>query len=225
MSATTRGIIKICGLMEMEHAAVAARAGADLIGFVFAPSRRQITAERAATVIEELTRMTGGNRPKAVGVFLNSSATEMNQIAGKAKLDLIQVHGEPSDLSSLVPPYIRAYRTLPGSSPGELSAEIARAADRKNPPSLILIDGYHPQFEGGAGVPADWELIREVDAHIPVLVAGGLTAGNVREAIRITEPAGVDVSSGVETNGRKDSHLIRQFVEAARSGFLAQDSK
>ncbi len=210
--------VKICGLRTAEHSVAAAVAGADMMGFNFAPTRRYISPETARAAIEAARSMASGPI-LAVGVFVNASASEMNAVAELADLDVIQLSGdEPVEvLGQLERPIIRALRPMPGS----------RSADLIPPPRVgeqprvlsYLIDGYHPGQYGGTGVRADWGLVAEVARSKPVILAGGLNPENVAEAIATTGPTGVDVASGVERDGVKDAALIHAFVRAAKFGF------
>jgi phosphoribosylanthranilate isomerase len=212
-----RPMVKICGLREPEHAAAAAAAGADLIGFIFAPSHRQVTAEQAARCVA--AARAGDHRPLAVGVFVDAAATEIATTVETAGLDAVQVHGDEPDESvgRLGVPVIRAIRPRPGAAAATVEQELERWAARPDPPAAFLVDGYSDAGAGGMGVRADWALARRLAARWPILLAGGLDPSNVGEAIAMAAPRGVDVSSGVERDGRKDPALIAAFVAATRS--------
>jgi phosphoribosylanthranilate isomerase len=211
-----RPLVKICGLRQPEHAAAAAAAGADLIGFIFAPSRRRVTAAEAAACIAA-ARMSGQS-PRAVGVFVDASVDEIAATVETAGLDAVQLHGEePADsFDVLGVPVIRSLRPRPDATATSVEREIARWANRPNPPIAFLIDGYSEAGMGGMGVRADWTLARTLAARWPILLAGGLDPDNVDAAIAAAAPLGVDVSSGVERDGRKDPARIAAFVAAAR---------
>lgn len=215
--------VKICGLREPEHAAAAAVAGADLLGFIFASGRRRVTPEQARACIVA-ARGAAGSRPVvAVGVFVNAAPCEMNETAEAAGIDLIQVHGDetPDALGALRRPAMKAVRAPTGASLSTLSAVVERYRGCSGTPIVYLVDGHSPQGAGGTGVRADWRLAGALAASYPVALAGGLDPGNVRDAIATVRPVGVDVSSGVETGGRKDVARIAAFVAAARDGFAA----
>ncbi|MCC7024494.1 MAG: phosphoribosylanthranilate isomerase [Thermomicrobiales bacterium] len=216
-----RDLVKICGLREPEHAAVAARAGADLIGFIFAPARRRVSADVARACVTAARGATGGRAILAVGVFVDAPAEEIVAIAGEAGLDVAQLHGdEPPDFVEALPlPAIKALRPLPRSSVGDAIADIERHRHATRAPVGFLIDGYTPGSAGGAGEPADWRLAAEVNATRPILLAGGLDPENVGAAIRQVRPLGVDVSSGVEVDGEKRPERIEAFIREARAAF------
>ena len=215
-------LVKICGLREPEHAAAAARAGADFIGFVFAPARRQVTADMAQSCIAAAREAAAGRTLLAVGVFVDALPMEIAGIAEQAGLDAVQLQGteSPEFIQGLPIPAFKALRPRPESRSAEVIAEIRRYRSAAMPPVGVLIDGYSEQTAGGTGVRADWALAAEISSGFPILLAGGLDPGNVGAAIRHVRPQGVDVSSGVEVNGVKDSALIARFIRAARAAFL-----
>ena len=199
-------IIKICGLRTLEAARIAAESDADLIGFVFADSKRKIDVATAATISAAV------KGPGKVGVFVNQPLSAVLEIADRCRLDYLQLHGEEDQDygRSLNRPVIRACRVGPDFIP-------ATVADY--PADYLLLDSFVPGQSGGTGLTFDW---RSVSLRIgrprqQFLIAGGLTPENVSEAIHILNPDGVDVSGGVETNGAKDPDKIRRFIAAARS--------
>ncbi len=225
MTALTTGFVKICGLQEPEHARAAVANGADLIGFIFAPSRRQVSSAQAAVCIQAAREAT--DRPfLAAGVFVNAPADTINQIAVEAGIDLVQLHGDepPSLVEALSLPVVKALRPTPGASPDEVRSAIAMYFRIARPPVAFLIDGYHPTLPGGGGVRADWSLAAELVTDAPIVLAGGLDPANVAEAIFTVRPAGVDVSSGVESHGVKDPGKIAAFIRAARAAFACVHS-
>jgi phosphoribosylanthranilate isomerase len=218
-----RDLIKICGLRRPADAVAAVESGADLLGFVFAPSKRRVTPGEAAACVRA-ARSAAPGRILVVGVFVDASLEEMTEASETADLDLIQLHGdEVGDFVGKLPrPVIRAHRPAPGSSPASLLRAIRAQRAAGRPPAAWLIDGFDPTSFGGTGVRADWDLARQVAGEVPTMLAGGLTAENVGEAIRQVGPLGVDVSSGVETDSVKDPAKIAAFVRAARGGFAAR---
>ena len=199
-------LIKICGIRSLEAARTAAESGADLIGFVFADSKRKIDVATAATISAAV------KGPGKVGVFVNQPLDEVNSIAEQCQLDYIQLHGdEPAEYRrSLNRPLIRAVRVGPGFSPAALETE---------PGSWLLLDSFVAGQRGGSGVAFDWQATHQLIGRPQqkFFVAGGLNAANVADSIRILRPDGVDVSGGVETDGIKDPAKIRQFIAAARA--------
>ena len=200
-------IVKICGLRTVEHALVAAAAGADLLGLVFAPSRRQVTLSEAAIIASAVQRLPTP-RPRLVGLFVHEQPERIDAIAQQIGLDLVQLSGdEPvSDAAVITAPIIKAIR-MDGSQ---------RETDWLQQPVTFLVDAHVPGSYGGTGVRADWARAALLAQQRPLLLAGGLNAENVAAAIVAVRPLGVDVSSGVERDGRKDTLLIETFIAAAR---------
>ena len=217
-------LVKIDGIREPRHAAAAAMAGADLIGFIFAPARRQVTPDTAAACIAAARASVSGRAFATVGVFVDASAAEIRSIVALSGVDLVQLHGDetPELLADVPVPAFKAFRPQPGIAGAALLSEIGRFDEAPKPPAGILIDGYDPSASGGTGTRADWDLAAEVAAKRPILVAGGLNPENVRDAIRVVLPWGVDVSSGVEVDGVKDAARIEAFIHAARAAFREQ---
>ena len=210
--------MKICGLMQPQHALVAAECGADMLGMVFAPSRRQISAEAALSIVAALHG--SADRPLFVGVFVNESTERMLEIAEQVGLDLLQLSGDESaeqvDECSAYYPTIKAVR-FPGSMPTERAMtelEPYTRLDRGDRVRLLL-DTYSPGVYGGTGETADWSLAAAIAERLPLILAGGLNPRNVGVAIERVSPWAVDVSSGVEMGGVKDGALIREFISAA----------
>ncbi len=200
--------IKICGITSLTVARAAVEAGVDALGFVFAPSPRRVEPEQARDIIQDLP---AGIR--RVGVFVDTPPAEMAKVAEYCGLDTIQLHGqEPPDQCRVGDlQVIKAFRV---AGPG-LSQEVIPYLPVVD---ALLLDTHHPASAGGTGVTFDWSLARELrDIDRPLILAGGLTAANVQDAIRCVQPFGVDISSGVEIAGRKNPELIRRFVKAART--------
>jgi phosphoribosylanthranilate isomerase len=214
-------VIKICGLREPGHAETATAAGADLIGFIFAPARRQVSAFVACACIAAARKAANGRDVLAVGVFVDADPRQVNAIADEAGLDVLQLHGQeaPESLAALNRPAIKVLRPLPGEDVQRVVAAIADYRTATRPPVTYLVDGYSPTSLGGSGHRADWQLAEAVCAVTPILLGGGLDAENADVAIRTVKPLGVDVSSGVETEGAKDPAKIEAFIEAARFAF------
>lgn len=197
--------VKICGLMEAEHVKAAVSAGADAVGFVFAPSRRKIDPAWAA----ELAKLVPDG-VKKVGVFVNAAEAEVKTICRNVPLDLVQYHGDetPDQIRRIGLPSIKAFSV-------RTEDDVKRAADYDV--DYWLFDAPGTGFRGGSGRVFDWSLLGR--AGIPrerTIIAGGLNAGNAAEAIRRTRPFALDVSSGVETDRRKDPELIRAFIRTVK---------
>jgi phosphoribosylanthranilate isomerase (EC 5.3.1.24) len=207
--------VKICGVRTRDHALTAVDAGADMIGLVFAPSRRRINPDDAA-VIAAAVRTAADDRRRQVsliGVFVNDDVTRIRKIATLCGLDGIQLSGdEPVAYAADLAPFlvIKAIRFDNSAHERDWLSE-----DRAH--VRLLVDAHVPGSYGGAGVVADWDRAADLARRRPLLLAGGLTPANVAEAIRYVRPWGVDVSSGVESNGVKDHQKIRAFVAAARA--------
>jgi phosphoribosylanthranilate isomerase len=214
-------VIKICGLREPEHAAAAAAAGADLIGFVFAPARRQVAAATARSCITAARGAAHGRTVFSVGVFVDAPPSEILQIVQEAGIDALQLHGDepPDSLRHLPALALKALRPRPGTDAAGVVAEINRYQLSPTPPLGILVDGYSENVAGGTGTSADWRLAKEIGATFPIMLAGGLDPQNVGAAIRQVRPLGVDVSSGVEIDGAKSTARIEEFIRAAQQAF------
>jgi phosphoribosylanthranilate isomerase len=206
--------IKICGLRTIEHALAAVDAGADMLGLNFTTSRRQVSPEQAALIAEAVRARPYAARVSIVGLFVNEAPARMLQIARQCGLDAIQLSGdEPSAVVGQLPGIVlfKAIR-LDGALSEAGWLEAAEAPNMR-----LLVDAQVPGSYGGAGVLADWGRAAELASRRSILLAGGLTPENVDAAIRQVQPWGVDVSSGVESNGVKDISKIRAFVAAARA--------
>jgi phosphoribosylanthranilate isomerase len=200
--------VKICGVRTEEHAQAAARAGADMIGLVLAPSRRRITPDEAAA-LSRAAKAAG--RVRTVGVFVNESVDRMNELVHACGLDYVQLSGDDPDavISEIDALVIRVVHVQPDADRQMLGERID-----SSPADLVLLDTAGAGTYGGTGCTFDWSLIPPT--RKPLLVAGGLTPENVGDAIRAARPWGVDVSGGVETDGMKDSTKIAQFIQAVR---------
>ena len=198
---------KICGITRIEDALAAAEAGADAIGFVFyAKSPRAVDVRQARAIIAELPPFV-----TTVGLFVNASRCELNEILEVVPLDLPQFHGDetPQDCEGYHRPWIKALRVRPGD---DLEAACKQYAGARG----ILLDTYVAGVPGGTGEAFDWSL---VPAHLskPIILAGGLSADNVGQAIAQVRPYAVDVSGGVEqAKGIKDAAKIEAFMRAVK---------
>jgi phosphoribosylanthranilate isomerase len=206
-------IVKICGITTLEDALLAIEAGADMLGFNFyEPSPRFIEPEACAQIIAQL--------PKAamthVGVFVNTSPVQIQDIIEICNLNLAQLHGDesPEDLAVLGE---LAFKAIRPKSLGE-GEKAASEYTRRNSPPHLLVDAHRKGMYGGTGEAGDWGIARHLAAQTPILLAGGLNPTNVAEAIQNVRPWGVDVASGVESSpGNKDPHKITDFFAAVRS--------
>lgn len=191
--------VKICGLSTKEAVETAVSAGADYIGFVFAPSKRQVTLEQAA----ELAKFIPSHIQK-VGVFVSPSRAELLEAIEKVGLDLVQVHGQVAD---------DLFEDLPCASIQAVQVD----GDGHVPNSqadYLLFDAPI----AGSGQTFDWGGLDTTELAQPFFIAGGLNEDNVARAIQHFSPFAVDVSSGVETDGQKDHEKIRRFIERVKHG-------
>jgi phosphoribosylanthranilate isomerase len=197
--------VKICGITRPADARAAAEAGADAIGLVFyPPSPRFLSLERAAEIRDALPPFV-----QTVALFVNPDAAQVAQVIGRIKPSLLQFHGEesPAFCDEFGLPYVKACRVKAGMRGGVL-LEYLRNFSRA---SAWLLDSHVAEY-GGVGERFDWSLV-PAQRDRPVILSGGLEAGNVREAIRRVKPWGVDVSSGVESaKGIKDAAKIAAFI-------------
>jgi phosphoribosylanthranilate isomerase len=209
--------VKICGLRTIEHALAAIDAGADMIGLNFAASRRQVSPEQAALIAEAVRATPHARRVSITGLFVNETPEHMLAIARMCRLDALQLSGdEHSEIARRLPGIALLKSIRLDGTPAE--AGWLDAADVR-----LLVDAHVPGSYGGAGVLADWRRAAELARRRLIVLAGGLTPENVGAAIRQVHPWGVDVSSGVETNGVKDVAKIRAFVAAARDQQLVSE--
>ncbi|MDH9150263.1 phosphoribosylanthranilate isomerase [Streptococcus infantis] len=191
--------VKICGLSTKEAVKTAVSAGADYIGFVFAPSKRQVTLEQAA----ELAKFIPSHIQK-VGVFVSPSRAELLEAVDKVGLDLVQVHGQVAD---------DLFEDLPCAS--IQAVQVDRDGHVPNSQAdYLLFDAP----VAGSGQTFDWGRLDTIELAQPFFIAGGLNEDNVARAIQHFSPFAVDVSSGVETNGQKDHEKIRRFIERVKNG-------
>jgi phosphoribosylanthranilate isomerase len=220
--------VKICANTNLEDAALAAELGADAVGFVFAQSKRQVTAGQVAAITTAL-----GSRVERIGVFDSQDANEIAEAAVTAHLSAVQLHKGYDDalvekLSSLLGDVemIPTLHWTVDSSESASGDRIAGQLERIAATGLVrrvLIDSKVNSASGGTGVAFDWQSAQRVFSEAPktlqLILAGGLRPENVAEAIVELRPSGVDVASGVEASaGRKDPARMAAFIQKARSG-------
>ena len=211
---------KICGLREVSHAVIAAEVGADFLGFVFVPGvRRQVSRQLAGEVIQEYRRLRGPNGPRLVGLFANQPVEKVNETVTFCGLDMAQLCGDEDAgyWRQVAAPVIRQVKVINrGSQERTVENVLGRVDAVISAGGMAVLDSYEPRALGGTGRTFDWTIAREVAGTRDLLLAGGLTSENVGEAISTVHPWGVDVSSGVETDGAKDPKKIVDFAEAVR---------
>ena len=210
--------IKICGIRDKTHALAAVQAGADFIGLVFAASRRQVSLQKALPLVEAMRGPR--SRAAAVGVFVNAAAQEVNHIADYCQLDWVQLSGDETwqYCQELKKAIIKVIHVSSGQKTDEILADIETGYQLLPEKELVcLLDSRVGAAYGGTGQVFNWQLAREISVRFPVMIAGGLTQANVGRLVREVQPWGVDVSTGVESNGLKDASKIRAFIKAVRS--------
>jgi len=206
--------IKICGITDVSYAQAAIEAGTDLIGVVFAPSPRQVTPEKAREIVAAVKK----HYVSVVGVFVNMPAETVNTVAYACELDRVQLSGDESweYCQEIEKPLIKAVHIPPDWGEKELLAHLEDGQQLDRPP-VYLLDTLVENKYGGTGKVFAWEIARGAVAKFPVIIAGGLDPENVGQVVSRLRPWGVDVSSGVESEGVKDANKIKAFVQAARS--------
>ncbi|WP_281886953.1 phosphoribosylanthranilate isomerase [Paenibacillus sp. YYML68] len=239
-------LVKICGILSAEMAEHVAKLEVDYIGFVFARSKRQVSAAQAAEMIRSIRSASPERKVKAAGVFVNPTLEELDAIVSEAPLDVVQLHGQESanycrEVKSRYGAYgievikVFSLSTAGAASVGEEGAVEAEAesdsyesaANKLLEPYRdavdgVLLDTFDPLYGGGSGKTFAWDAIPPYqawcrEAGVPLLVAGGLLPDNVSGLLEQYRPDGVDVSSGVETDGTKDLSKIITFVERVKS--------
>ena len=200
--------VKICGITNHRDARMSVEMGADAIGFIFAPSPRQITPEKAREIICGIPPFV-----QTVGAFVNENPDSIREIIGSCGLDLIQLHGDetPEICAEFMPQAIKAFRFREGSV-------LQSIRPYRGKIRAMLFDSYDEKIRGGTGKTCNWDLaVRGKDSGIPIILSGGLTPSNIEKAIASVKPFAVDVNSGVEKRpGKKDHLLMRELMEKIR---------
>ena len=224
--------IKMCGISKVETIPAIIDAKPDYMGLVFAPSKRQVTVEQAKTLVEELYKqnVVGNNSEveqtepvtsldtassetiKTVGVFVNETVENLLKIAEEVKLDVIQLHGDEDESFIQIlkeQSNVEVWKAVQVRSAADAEKWIDSSAD------MLLFDAYHKDERGGTGEVFDWSSLDEFDR--PFMLAGGIDSTNVARAIRTVRPYGIDISSGIETDGVKDDEKIKAFTNIVRT--------
>ena len=199
--------IKICGITRPEDARIAAALGADAVGLVFYPdSPRYVTIEQARSITDALPPFVC-----KTGLFVNADEDTIRGVLDRVNLDLLQFHGEEDRqmCERYSKPYIKAVRM-------QATTDLTRLAAEYQSAGALLLDSFVEGLRGGTGRTFDWSLVSG-DTGMPLILAGGLTAENVADAIRRVSPYGVDVSGGVESDkGIKDAGKMAEFINEVR---------
>ncbi len=197
--------VKVCGITNLEDARAAIEAGADALGFVFAPSPRQVHPAKVSEIVSQLPPFIC-----KVGVFVDADLESITGIMAMCHLDLAQLHGaESPDLcEKLFPRAIKSFR-VKDSKVLDILPQYKACA--------YLLDSFSPVMAGGTGSVFDWDIARDANRYGNIILSGGLTPENICQAVVKVRPFAVDVSSGVEAHpGRKDYGKLRAFVKAAK---------
>ena len=215
--------VKMCGISKVETIPAVVEAKPDYMGLVFAPSKRQVTVDQAKTLVEELHKQytkrynngaeqSNNDEIKTVGVFVNETLDNLVSIATEANLDVVQLHGDEDEafIQSLKGrTNVEIWKAVQIRSAADAEAWIDSSAD------MLLFDAYHKDERGGTGEVFDWSCLDEFER--PFMLAGGIDSTNVARAIRTVRPYGIDISSGIETDGVKDDEKITAFTNIVRT--------
>jgi len=200
--------VKICGITNLDDALMAINCGADAIGLVFyPPSSRNIDIRQAAEIVKQLPPFIS-----VVGLFVNAEPAVINTVINTVGIDLIQFHGDEQEsfCRQFGRPYIKALRMKAGLDLKQSVVDFASAR-------ALLLDTYVKGIPGGTGETFNWDLVPH-DLDKAIVLAGGLVAGNVAQAITTARPYAVDVSGGVEEQpGIKDVHKVKDFINTVRT--------
>ena len=211
---------KICGIRALDDALAAAEAGADLIGMVFVPERRRRITPKEAKAIVDGVRNSGGPVPRIVGLFADQSIEEVAGVVEFCGLDLAQLCGQETvEFAGQVGcDVIKVVHVAESATASDDAGTGALVKEFSGVGHLVTLDRYVEGIQGGTGKGFDWEVAASLSrSGHPFLLAGGLTPENVSEAITMVKPWGVDVSSGVETDGKKDHAKILEFLQKTKA--------
>lgn len=215
--------VKMCGISKVETIPAVVEAKPDYMGLVFAPSKRQVTVDQAKTLVEELHKQytkrynngaeqSNNDEIKTVGVFVNETLDNLVSIATETNLDAVQLHGDEDEafIQSLKGrTNVEIWKAVQIRSAADAEAWIDSSAD------MLLFDAYHKDERGGTGEVFDWSCLDVFER--PFMLAGGIDSTNVARAIRTVRPYGIDISSGIETDGVKDDEKIKAFTNIVRT--------
>lgn len=216
-AAVTRTRVKICGVTRLQDVQAAVAAGADALGFVFTPrSRRFLEPAAAAKLVAEVPAFVS-----RVGLFMEQGREEVERVLERVPLSLLQFHGreDAAFCRQFGLPYMKAFGMASAEATGcGMARELAEAEREYADAAALLLDSHAAGEAGGTGRPFDWAAVPRLSR--PLVLAGGLTPGNVREAVRVVRPWAVDVSSGVEdAPGIKCAQKMQAFIREAKSEY------
>lgn len=222
---TEKKYVKICGLQSVEVLKSMIQLPIDYIGFVFATSKRQVNSEQAAILIQTLQEWEDYPTPQSVGVFVNPTLEQLKEIVEIAPLDVIQLHGQESpELCRQIKEQLhkQVFKVISLTQTDQPQSVEQQLLPYKGVVDAFLLDTYDPLYGGGSGKTFAWDQIQPyhqwtAQQGIPLLVAGGLTPENISSLMNNHLLEGVDVSSGVETDGIKDIMKITTFVERVKA--------
>lgn len=198
--------IKICGITNIDDAHAAVDLGIDAVGFVFAPSPRQITPKQARQISKDILPFVC-----KVGVFVNESIDTINEIAEYCSLDMIQLHGYNTDIneSLFARKIIRVFQVTDENVLGDIA---------KSKSKYFLLDTFDKNQAGGTGKCFNWEIARKAKEYGDIILAGGLNCENITEALNVVSPYAIDISSGVEKRpGKKDYNKMKLLINEVRN--------
>ena len=215
--------VKMCGISKVETIPAVVEAKPDYMGLVFAPSKRQVTVDQAKTLVEELHKQytkrynngaeqSNNDEIKTVGIFVNETLDNLVTIATEVNLDAVQLHGDEDEafIQSLKErTNVEVWKAVQVRSAADAEKWIDSSAD------MLLFDAYHKDERGGTGEVFDWSSLDAFER--PFMLAGGIDSTNVARAIRTVRPYGIDISSGIETDGVKDDEKIKAFTNIVRT--------
>lgn len=198
--------VKVCGIRTIDEINIVNNLPIDFVGFVFAPSKRQIYLQEFHILRNSLRRDI-----KTVGVFVNERAYKINSILKKYKIDIAQLHGEETNFecSKIQAP---VWKSIPVESRSSIDS-----LSNYTKVNGFLLDTFSPSTKGGTGKTFNWNLVTDLSSSHFIILAGGLNEENILSEIQTVKPNVVDVSSGVERNGKKDKELIEKFIRRVKS--------
>jgi phosphoribosylanthranilate isomerase len=210
--------VKIDGFKEEEHILAAAEAGADFVGMIFAPGKRQVTPEQAVALVKAVKTL--DKPPAVVGVFVNAPASEVNRIAEECDLDLVQLSGDEDWQYCLEidKPVIQVIHVADSDTVDSIVAKIEEGFNiLQGRDVMYLLDTKSDDAYGGTGQSFSRHVAAGAAKRIPVIIAGGLNPENVAGVVDEVHPWGVDVSSGVEVDGKKNTTRIKEFISEVKA--------